>query len=428
MSYNNSLKTHYVDPVSFVPNGRCAFQLDSVDIGYMSNMRLLNVGVQTDAKTFYNRGLGAMSIIKNIRLLDGRTELSSLSNVSPYLFFKNCNRTNATNVSGDSYFKRNSMGLNISQYIDKSFKSEDSGQANVGAPDVPLADEPTNVAYLDLREVFPILDKFPMGIIPSAIFPNLRIEIEFFSRPSDQILIDTTRTIEVVRPILAVDTTSNPNMVEAAIKEMTETPIMWEAILHDNYRIPASSTAVAAIGATEEIIQSSNNMSLAYKGKFIERLLLTKQLTDPSLLVAGGGGAVSGFGGSSSQANLGQTIQYKLNGKSVFPGFNGVSGVNEAAGILSDEYGSVSTSILGNQYQPTSFATVNSDAGAKSQQSFDCVRLGARVADLQIRIGRVNNNDTSALSPTNQAMNINLYAETLKVLSVSQGRYRIAFV
>lgn len=427
MSYNNSLKTHYVDPVSFVPNGRCAFQLDSVDIGYMSNMRLLNVGVQTDAETFYNRGLGAMSIIKNIRLLDGRTELSSLNNVSPYLFFKNCNRTNATNVSGDAYFKRSQLGLNISQYDDKSFRTENSGKANVGGPDLPIADAPTNVAYLDLRECFPLLLKFPMGVIPSSIFPNLRIEIEFFSRPSDQILIDTGRTIQVVRPILAVDTTSNPNMVEAAIKEMTETPIMWESILHDNYRIPASSKLVADIGATEEIVQTSNNFSLAYKGKFIERLLVLKQLADPALLVSAGG-AVSGFGGASSQANLGQTIQYKLNGRSVFPGFNGVTGANEMAGILSDEYGSVSTSILGNQYQPTSFPTVNSDAGAKSQQSFDCVRLGARVAELQIQIGRVNNNDTSALSPTNQAMNINLYAETLKVLSVSQGRYRIAFV
>ena len=107
MSYDGSVETMYVDPVSFVPNQRCSFELDGTKLAYGSNMRLLNLGCVSDSAQAYSKGLGAMAVIRNIRLLDGQTELSGIRNLAPYLFFKNSNRTNSTNKEEDSYLKRN---------------------------------------------------------------------------------------------------------------------------------------------------------------------------------------------------------------------------------------------------------------------------------------------------------------------------------
>lgn len=62
--------------------------------------------------------------------------------------------------------------------------------------------------------------------------------------------------------------------------------------------------------------------------------------------------------------------------------------------------------------------------------SWDCVRLGARVADLQINISRVNNNDTSTKSATNDGIVCNLYAEVKKAMALGASAgasYRIIY-
>mgnify|MGYP006409957955 FL=1 len=83
MSYNNgSLSTEYIDPSIFVPGQRCVFELDGSKLGYATNMRLLDLGAVSDGAHDYNRLLGCVSLIKNIRLMDGRTELSALRTIN----------------------------------------------------------------------------------------------------------------------------------------------------------------------------------------------------------------------------------------------------------------------------------------------------------------------------------------------------------
>ena len=107
---SGSIRSVYIDPVSFVPNGRCAFELDASKTAYLTNMRLLDLGCTTDVKVDYTQGLGCLALIKNIRLMDARTELSALRNPAQYLFWKNSNRTNSDNKSQDKYLKRNNLG------------------------------------------------------------------------------------------------------------------------------------------------------------------------------------------------------------------------------------------------------------------------------------------------------------------------------
>lgn len=413
--FDGSVKTQYLDPVSYVPNGRCAFELDGDKMAYLSNMRLLDIGVVAGVQTNYSKGLGAMALIKNIRLMDARTELSALRNPAQYLFFKNANRSNSINKSNDSYLKRNAMGLEIQASDGKLAHIYNSGPADT-------AEATTNKAYLDLREVFPILNV--LQVLPTQIFRNLRIEVEFDANILNQILVDKSVAITTLRPVLAVDHINNAVLVNQEINSLMKSGVVWDEIVHDNWTIPAVDTTAYAVA--EVAIQNASNQSLAYKGKYVERLLLCKQLQNKALAL--NGNAVLGFGGvASSYAVLNQTTQYRVNGKNIIPGFNGVNRPNERLGILSDEWGSVNGFIGSNLYKWSNRADSLADPNEAGQMSWDCVRLGQRVADLQVNIQRTNQRDTDAVAPTNTALNINAYAECKKAMAVMASGYNIVF-
>ena len=413
--FDGSVRTQYLDPVSYVPNGRCAFELDGDKLAYLSNMRLLDLGVTSAAPSLYSRGLGAIALIKNIRLMDARTELSSLRNPAQYLFYKNANRSNAINKSNDSYLKRNALGYEINSIDNKVKSIYPSGATNTAA-------DTTTAAYLDLREVFPILNH--LRVLPTQIFKNLRIEIEFDAKLANQILTDISQAITTLRPVLAVDHITNDVLVKQEIEALMKAGTVWDEIETDGYVIAAVDTT--AYGAGDVTVQSAANSSLAYKGKVVERLLLCKQLQNKALELNGNN--VQGFGGvASSQAVLNQTTQYRLNGKNIMPGFNGVSRPNERLGIAADEWGSTNGFMGSNLYKWSNKAAGLDDPNQAGQMSWDVVRVGARVADLQINIQRTNNRDSDALAPTNAGLVVNCYAEVKKALAVMADGYRIVY-
>tara|TARA_R100001369_G_scaffold81502_2_gene112516 strand:+ start:2982 stop:4247 length:1266 start_codon:yes stop_codon:yes gene_type:complete len=415
--FDNSVRTDYLDPVSFVPGLRCRFELDGTKLAYLSNMRLLDIGVVSGATTNYNLGLGALALIKNIRLLDGRTELSALRNPAQYLFFKNANRSNAINKSNDSYLKRHGIGYEIDETDNKITNIYPSGSANT-------ADNTTAKAYLDLREVFPILNT--LRVLPTQLFQNLQVEIEFQPKEK-QVLKDVSVAITPLRPVLAVDYISNDNLVNQEIESISKNGIVWDEIEWDSFVIPAVDTSLFT--PTEVKTQNVSNHSLGFKGKYVERLLVCKQLQNIALGLDTN--VEVGFGGiAPSQSLLNQTTQYRLNGKNVLPGFNGVTGENERLGMLSDEWGSTNGFPGSNLYQWYKNDFNNGLVGGAGSMSWDCVRLGARVADLVINISRVNNRDASPKAATNDGIVCNLYGEVKKAMALgasSSAGYRIIY-
>ena len=414
-AYNdNSLETIYLDPVSFSQN-RCAFELDE-NMAYSSNMRLLDFGIVSSANHSYSRGLGALAIIKNIRLLDGRTELSSLRNPAQYLFFANANRGNSNNKSNDSFLKRNALGFEINGLSNKLEHIYSSGTANT-------TDATTDKAYLDLREVFPLLRKLP--VLSGSIFKSMRLEIEWDNNPANQLLVEDNTNITITRPVLAVDAMNNREAVETATQGLMGEGLSWDEIEHDSYTIPAVDTS--AFGNTETAKQTSTNQSLALRDKVVERVLLCKQLQDKTPTVSTN--SVKGFGGvASSQANLDETFQVKLNGKQVLAGFDGAVGVMENLANLTDEWGTVQTWAGSNLYLYSDAGTLMTNGNNfHGQGAWLACRIGARVADLQFQITRTNNRDSNALSPTNKAQTVNVYAEVKKAIAFGKNGYNIVY-
>ena len=411
---SNDVQTEFSDPVSFVPNQRCAFNLAGDKLAYLSNMRLVDLGLVSNGTHNYSRGLGSLALIKNIRLLDARTELGALRNPAQYLFFKNSNHTNADNKSNQSFMKQTNLGLEIDSLTNTLEHIYNSGQATTD----PAT---TTAGYLDLREVFPILNALPA--LPTAMFPNLRLEIEFDAAPANQILVDTSASITVQRPVLCVDYTSNAEMVAGAMSGVMANGVVWNEVETDNFLLPAVDTSGFAVAEVNQ--QTVDFQSMAFRGKRVERMLLCKQIV--ALTMEQNGAAVEGFGGvASSQAFLGETVQYRLNGRSVMPG-SGITRPNEALGVLSDEYGVTSGHLGSNLYKWALQGEVSRFINFGGQQAWQAVRIGARVNDLQISLGRQNNRDTETAVQTNSACNINLYAEVRKILVANASGYNITY-
>lgn len=411
---SGDVQTEFVDPVSFVPNNRCAFELQGDKIAYLSNIRLLDLGLVSNGTHNYSRGLGTLALIKNIRLLDSRMELGSLRSPAQYLFFKNQNKTNATNKSQESFMKQHQLGLEVNALDGLLDHVHDPAQATNDALT-------TAKGYLDLREVFPILNRLPA--LPTNMFRNLRVEIEFDSALANQILTDITATITVQRPVLCVDHTDNLDMVNRAMSGVMSGGVVWNEIEHDNFLLPAVDTSTYANDAEVRVAQDFQSM--AFRGKYVERMVLCKQVLDKAKELNGNN--PEGFGAvASSQALLEENIQYRLNGKAVIPG-TGITRPNEALGLVSDEWGVTSGFLGSNLYKWSNLNEVVKFINFGGQQAYQAVRLGARVAELQISLSRITNQDTSARDTTNAAQTINLYAEVRKVLVANANGYNITY-
>ena len=417
MSYSNgSIKTEYIDPVSFVPNQRCSFELNATKMAYLPNIRLLNLGCDNDqADQSYNLGLGAQNLIKNIRLMDARTELSAMRNASPYGFFKNMTNTNNENRSVECYLKRNKLGFEMNGLNNKVANLYDTGQSST------VASGNTTSAYIDLRELLPLLGRIP--ILPTNIFKNLRLEIEFNASATQQILQANNLVPNVLRPVLAVDYVDEDRVV-APMMAVLQRGVQWDEIEWDNFLMPAVDTTGYGVADVKAV--SVNNQSLGFRGKVINRLLVAK--TAVGLATELNGNAVLGFGAPvSSQALLGEQFQIRLNGKNVFPGAGGVVGPNQMLGTLVDAYGDHQAYPSSNQYKWTLGNGNLENPLIGGQAAWDCCEIGARVADLQLSITRDTNRDTSVRAPTNQAIQVNMYAEINKVLSFQNGSYSIVY-
>ena len=96
MSFYSSadVSTKYIDPKSFVDGARAVFDLKGHHLAVLPNMRLFDNGIFGQAVGVYNELIGADSIITDVVLYDGRTELTRASNYGLFRGFVCQNQDN----------------------------------------------------------------------------------------------------------------------------------------------------------------------------------------------------------------------------------------------------------------------------------------------------------------------------------------------
>ena len=415
MSYysDDSASTKYIDPKIYVPNVRASWELDSNESAYLPDLRICFLGGVTDGgDSAYNTLLGAIASCKNWRLMDGKTELCS-QNVAQFIQgFRNLNRPNAQNQSVNSSLLCNGLGLTIegaNNKIERVAKVLDASTAGNG-----------NSAFFHLSEVFPMLNS--VTHLPTSIFQNLRVEVEFDSSRQSN-LMDTTKTFATLRPVLVADVLEDPKIVDMMNKNFRAAS--WLEREHDQFVIPQS---VNNGGANDQkLVQSVNVKVNGFNNKRVERLLMVKELSDKSLFLYGGT-AVGGFGHFASQANFNQKFQVRLNGRNILPR-QGMVANNERLAHVVDTYGECTSFLGANQYgkkDNVNFMANGDKLGG--QADYIALYLGDYVQDLQINYSREGLQDATAFRPTTQTQIAHIYCECRKQITVANdGSYNISY-
>ena len=416
MSYysDETIKTTYLDPRIYVENSRATFELDASEAAYLPDMRLTFVGAKGTIASTYNKLAGALSMVRNFTLYDGKQVLSQLNRANFYNGFLNQNKTNAVNEKVGSYLDGSDLGLSVNGLSRKVERTSVT-------PVLETTNATTESAWIDLRQIFPILAQ--MSHLPTSMFKNLRVVIEYDM--SDQVSNATNNVLTSLRPILAVNVLTNPKVVDALNKNMSA--ISWLEVEHDQFVIPQSTNNG---GAGDQNVEQPVTVKLnGYNAKRMERMLIVKEITNSALEVSGN--AVQGYGKFSSQAVFKQKFQLRINGRNIFPRANGIAGNNEMLAHVAETYGDCSAYPGSNQYGQDISTIVGLGRPALGQLAYIGCYVGQEISDLQIdyaRTGLQDAGNTGGKKSTTDALTCHCFCEVRKLLMPNaNGTYTIAY-
>ena len=402
MSYysDSTIKTQYLDPRIYVENSRATFELDSNEAAYLPDMRLTFLGVKGTNLTNYNNLVGAMACVRSFTLYDGKQILSALNRQQFYRGFLNQNKVNSVNEKVASYLDCNQLGFTIngtSRKVEKETASQVINTTNAT----------TDTAWLDMREIFPILGQ--MTHLPTAVFKNLRVVIEY--EMGSQVSNVNTNTLTTLRPVLAVNVMTNPAVVDALNRKMLA--VSWLEVEHDQFNIPSAPSNV------ENVEQSLAIKLNGFNAKRLERMLIVKEIANSAL--EENGGATLGFGQFSSQAVFKQKFQLRVNGRNMFPRASGITGENEMLAHVCESYGDCNAYPGSNQYGMDISTIVAGGRNVLGQLSYIGIYVGERIADLQIdisRTGLIDTGGTGGKKATTDELRCHVYGESRKQLTM----------
>ena len=458
-AFSSSLQSTIIDPV-FHSDTRCEFRIQNRGQAYMPTLRIGNIGLEKTgaASNAYHFGSGTSSVISRIRLLDGQEELDSLRNVAQWLTFKGALKTNSQNTNVFNNLNGDSQGWiygATGELLEANTKQVREG------------DEAT-LGLLDLRECFPFLNS--VSHLSTKLFKNLRVVIEYVPKSQKHLLVNSQIDANVGLlkksiPILICDEIRDDALVAALDKQMTSAS--WVSIEHDLANLPAPPTALtqanAETGGISQRVQLRMNGCL---GKAVSRVMIAKTYESTG---AGGPNVnqgtigvneVKALGGYGSKAFLKETFNMRLNGRNVLGG-EGLTSPAQITMMLSDTWGALDMCPFQNQQSvgldtvytnyaatpagPANIVGINQTApsvlktapgAAQPQQgywisnsSWIGLPVNERVSDLQLDIGRTCtfSDGTSSSAGNGLPMNIHLFSEVSRAMTVSGGDYKIFY-
>ena len=434
--YSGSIVSDLMDPTTSVSNKLVEFKLNP-HTGYYSNLRIANLGVKVAGKQ-YNRLAGVYGVLRAVYLYDGRRVLDSLREANRYLGFSNLLYTNEVNNSQRHKLSKSNVGYQIAEnkLIQQRFTTDKNGGNMDQSVATSNEGDETRLGYLDLRQALPLLEN--MVFLSTDTFKNLRVVLEFESDRA-KVLTNDANAFNVPAPILIADEEQDPANRMAMAKEMSGA--VWNCIEHDIVQIPASAS-VNGDADTRAVEQEVNKKVDGFNNKNVSRVVVMKARADPANYV--NANEVEGYGALSSQAMHKEKFQVTLNNKTLFSGNDGIDNEAYKACLLSMTFGNVnlapydnlecigSDSPVANSVHITGVRpTVNNkQANEVGQSNYIGFSIEDKVQDLQISYKRTNVKYTNGTvnQPLNAPLNLHIFGEVRKQISISGENYQINYI
>jgi len=428
--YTDAVKTHVIDPVRDITGRRTEFRLSNCDEAvYLSNMRLMNLGVITDINGSYNSLTGCYGIIQQITLFDGSTLLDQVLSAQSLLGFKLYNRSNDKARDQSRYLAKNGLGFTFTNIdygdvgnINNEARSIDyytPAEAKTGTGTTVFD---TNKGWLSLREIFPLLSE--LNYVPTGLFKNLRVVVQY-DLTSDQVTPGGTVTVTVLaqtEPLLVVDQLVDPVLSASITSSFTN--VNYRSIEHDR-AVVNSITPTAANPNPEQV---SNFTVNGFDNKTVNRIVIVN--TPKS--------TVSQFTGTHhSVSQLNQKLQVRVNGANKIPrSGDGWNRPNQRLARLTDTWGECVTTPGSNDLNVNNSSNIASELTNDliGNMDYTGIVIGEKVNELQLSYTRTGQFNT-AVAPAdqntqslNESIELNIYGEVEKSLTVKGDRYNVSYV
>lgn len=407
--YNTNILTRIHDPVYDSKNFKTEFRLQATDAVYLSNMRLINVGIDSVGVDNLSNGPTGNFPFESIQLYDGNVMLDQVLKASIWRTFKNINKTNDENSSIQCILDQTSLGYvcaGSQKYNPADNNYEKSSVVVDEANNRVDTEKLFNKAYINLREVLPFLES--SLYLPTRTFKNLRLVLNYSTALKNLVRDRTAVESTFLESSLITDELVGP-MKESVAREYKG--VQWKAIENDSVHVSAMTPA-----NTEE--QSNKFLVNGFNNKTVNRMVVVQT---PLNQITWINGNETLFGGDRiSMSQLDNTFQFRINGANKLPR-DGFTKKNQRLAQLTEAWGEfnlvpMSNFVYAPQINTMVEAFVDTSMG---KVDYTGVEINERVNEFQLFYNRKGVDHTNpANSRINQALQLNLFGEVNKSLEV----------
>lgn len=408
--YNANIKSWIVSPVFHRSNMRTEFRLPE-NTTLTSNLRLLNVGVLTNINNTtlrYNYLAGSGACIKNIYLMDGKVLLDQVLNFPALEGFKRYNKSNSTNCDIGKIVHNNGMGFvydreaEIANVQPKALIRE----FYPTAPNMPSnTEQNTPTAFINLREVFPLLNA--LLFLDTKLFPKLSVIIEYTS--VNVLLPDTNiRMAQTIQPLLVCDEILDASNVPKF------TGVSWNTMELETVEMPTG---------TDGSHQVINRKLMGFNEKTLNRLLVQKSLYTIDVANSIGSGFYLSLG---SEAQVEEIFQVILNGGNLIAD-SGITTPAMALSLLTDTFGTCNAIPTGadvGMYNSQTY--IDGQFNRVGHLGYYGVQVMEKIRNLQINYSR--NCRTGGSDQYKSQMMLNFFGEVTKSIVLVKDGYKVMYL
>ena len=422
--YNNNITNRIIDPVFDRQNLRTEWRLNS-DTVYLTNWRLLGLGITGDSTTDSNEILGTNSCIQSIHIYDGNELLCQINESSRWNVFKTLNSRNDGNISVNRYTTNNNVGYigaGMTVINTDGKPKKDGVKISTAQPvsdGVGATVEDSKEGWVSLKQMMPLLDA--SLTIPTTIFKKLRLVINWKNASQlKEVVKDSTVTnlLNLPNPILVVDEVNDGELKENYIKEYQGAS--FKEVEHD--RVVMDAVTGLSAGVTVKN-QSKNWLVNGFNNKTLHNLVVMTTPTDTATYRNGTDNLQYGNQGSMSQMNL--VTQFRINGQNKLTG-NGWDSKNQRLNNLVDTFGDFNIFTGQNLvWLDEGENCIESADDRVGQLDYTGIEISERINEFQLTLRR----DGVYENPqTSQMLLINLYGEVDKAITLTKnGGYNVFY-
>lgn len=434
MSFSN-VASRIIDPVFDRSGLRVEFRLPNQGAVYLSDLRLINVGVVSNSATDEpNALLGVLGSIKSVALLDGSVQLDRVDLATVYNAFRNANKDNDSNLSMNRFLNYVKTGYMVQG--DYALTGSGGTQFALTSPEVQEQNPNTYTGsalsakrcWLSLKEMLPFLKS--SLILPTSVFKNLRVVVEYNSPSELQFLTKDSSATKAssADALLLCDELEAGDMRDQMLSSYQG--IVFRPIEHERVVAPSVDPDGTMADTAGNVVRKQSNSYVLHgaNNKKLIKIVVVQSPTESATWL--NGTDVEGFGNVGSVAQYKTEVQFIVNGTAKLPS-SGMSAsslgtyANRRLAYLNDTWGRFNIITGQNVINLNRLDDFTANDTLKGQQDYIGCMIDENVSEL-----RLNYNRTGIFgnASTIQPLHLNCFYEVEKaVVMNSDGSYQVIY-